>query len=94
MREKDSAESYCEKGLYEIVEDCMHGVRGHPDPVGVPNVIFSNRRCRESICGRIFDNEKIALPMIINIDRSVILKRRRADKSAKKARRRNRNLKK
>lgn len=66
--------------MKDMDNDGMHGVRGHPDPVGVPNVIFSNRRCRE--------------PMIINIDRNVILKRRMADKAAKKARRRNRNLKK
>ena len=80
MRETDSAESYCEKGMYGIVEEGMYGVRGHPDPVGVPNVHYSTRRER--------------VPVIINIDRKVILKRRRADKAAKKARRKNRNLKK
>lgn len=79
MRETDSAESYCEKGMYGIVEEGMYSVCGHPDPVGVPNVHYST--CRER------------LPVIINIDRKVILKRRMADKAAKKARRENRNHK-
>ena len=79
MRETDSAESYCEEGLDGSAEEGMHGVHGHPDPVGVPSVIFSNRKCRE--------------PIIINIDRNVILKRRRADKVSKKARKRNRRIK-
>lgn len=79
MRETDSAESYCEKGMYGIVEEGMYGVCGHPDPVGVPSVHYSTRR------------EKV--PVIINIDRNVVLKRRRADKVSKKARKRNRRSK-
>lgn len=79
MRETDSAESYFAKGLDRRVEEGMYGVCGHPDPVGVPNVHYSTRRER--------------VPVIINIDRNVILKRRRADKVSKKARKRNRRNK-
>ena len=79
MREMDSAESFCEKGLDGSVEEGMYGVCGHPDPVGVPNVHYSTRR------------EQV--PEIINIDRKVILKRRKAAKAAKMSRKRNRRNK-
>lgn len=79
MQETDSAESYCEKGMYGIVEEGMYGVCGHPDPVGVPNVHYSTRRER--------------VPVIINIDKKVILKRRKAAKVAKMSRKRNRRNK-
>lgn len=57
----------------------IYGVYGHPDPVGVPNVHYRSRR------------EQV--PVIINIARNVMLKRRRANKVAKKARKRNRRSK-
>lgn len=79
MRETDSAESFCEKGLDGSVEEGMYGVCGHPDPVGVPNVHYRTRRER--------------VPVIINIDRKVILKRRKAAKVAKMSRKRNRRSK-
>ena len=75
MKKTDGAESFCEKGLDGSVEEGMYGVCGHPDPVGVPNVHYSTRR------------EQV--PVIINIDRKVILKRRKAAKVAKMSRKRN-----
>ena len=79
MRETDISESFCEKGLDGSVEEGMYGVCGHPDPVGVPNVHYSTRR------------EQV--PVIINIARKVILKRRKAAKVAKMSRKRNRRNK-
>lgn len=79
MHKTDGAESYCEKGLDGSVEEGMYGVCGHPDPVGVPNVTVSERKER--------------VPVIINIDRKVLLRRRKAAKVAKKARKRNRRNK-
>ena len=79
MRETNSVESYCEKGFDRSEKEGIYGVCGHPDPVGVPNVHYSTHR------------EQV--PVIINIDRKLILKRRMSDKAAKKARRENRNHK-
>lgn len=79
MQKTDRYESSCEKGMYGIVEEGMYGVCGQPDPVGVPSVHYSTRR------------EQV--PVIINIDRDVVLKRRRADKVSKKSRKRNRRSK-
>ena len=75
----NSVESYYEKCLDGSEEEGIYGVCGHPDPVGVPNVHYSTRR------------EQV--PVIVNIDRKVILKRRKAAKVAKTSRKRNRGSK-